>query len=87
MTKEYAYEMHKEINKQGGVKNWYNFGWRLGFFEPVEDETETDVVNDITKRFDEMISIFNEVEDYEKSAYFRDAIQTLQRYTKDNSLF
>ena len=87
MTKEHAYKMHEEINKQGGVKNWYNFGWRLGFFEPVEDETETDVVNDITKRFDEMIEIFNKEEDYEKSAYFRDAIQTLHKYTKDNSLF
>ena len=87
MSKEQAYELHDEIKRQGGVKNWYNFGWRLGFFEPVGDETEEDVVNDIVKRFDEMIAIFNEEENYESSAYFRDATQTLQKYTKDNSLF
>jgi len=77
--KQEAYELFDTI-KKSGVISWYNFGARLGFFEPGPDETTADVKKDIIKRLDKMIAIFNIYEDYEMSGYIRDAIEELKNY-------
>jgi len=61
-------ELVRDIQTQGGIQNWANFGCRLGFFnEP------TDCVDSIN----EMISHYNELEQYELSMYFQDQLLTL----------
>lgn len=70
------YELGQTIFNQGGLFKWVDYGMRLGFIKEYSDYIET---------VEEMIEVFNERGDYEKSIYFRNELKKFKRRIKNES--
>jgi hypothetical protein len=63
------YELGDEIERQGGLVNWFNFGYRLGFFESI---------NDCIESIEELITFYGLKEEFGKAINLQKELQHLK---------